>query len=315
MKVTHLLYISGFQFSGTTLLSFLLNSHPAINTVGHITGWRYGKDEDFYCSCGKVLKECPFFNKIGRAFSEVGLPFSYRNFGTDFRLARSERLNRLLISSLPFIHNTLLEKIRDQFVSIFPNWRKTLARQVYANKVFVGAALDYSGASVFLDNSHDPNRARILNSCGKFLVTNIHLIRDPRGVALSCLTKNYGWDATETFRLWLRRQRDIIRISREIPRTVIVYYEDLCNDVDGTLARIYKEAELKPQKFKGDFKETEHHILGNVMRLKGGKIEPDTKWKNLLPIEAKQQIEALARDVIRSNKDSSLRSLLGFYFD
>jgi hypothetical protein len=100
------LYITSSSYSGSTLLSFLLNTHPEIFTVGEMDGWNYGEDETFECSCGRILCECPFFRRVARAFADEGLPFDYRDFGTMYRLARSARFNRYLLGSLPASSST-----------------------------------------------------------------------------------------------------------------------------------------------------------------------------------------------------------------
>ena len=51
------LYVVGTSFTGSTLLSFLLNLHPQIVSVGEMTGpFRGVADRQAYpCSCGAAL--------------------------------------------------------------------------------------------------------------------------------------------------------------------------------------------------------------------------------------------------------------------
>ena len=308
------LYISSFQFSGSTLLSFLLNNHSLITTVGHTAGWPYAEDEDFFCSCGKVLEKCPFYNEIERAFLAANLPFDYRHFGTEFRLGSTDRANRFLVGGIRFIQSSAFERSRDHLVSVIPSWQRKIARQQEANKVFIETALRYSRARVFLDNSHQPYRARLLNNSKFFRLANIHLIRDPRAVALSCM-KNLGWTAQESFDPWLRQQLDIIRISKEFPSSMLIHYEQLCEDVSTTLARVHQSVGLDFERFEGDFKATENHILGNDMRLKEGVVRLDTKWKTRLPIGDQERIADRVRAAMDSARDPELRSILEFYVD
>ena len=62
------LYIAGTSFTGSTLLSFLLNLHPQIVGVGEMTGpFRGVEDRRGYpCSCGAALSECPFWTAVGQ---------------------------------------------------------------------------------------------------------------------------------------------------------------------------------------------------------------------------------------------------------
>ena len=88
------------------------------------------------------------------------------------------------------------------------------------------------------------------------------------------------WSSAVAIRTWLRRQFDVQRVIAELNvPSIVVYYEDLCTDVDDTLARIHEFAEQEPERFEGDFSLAEHHILGNAMRLRDGKIRLDEKWR------------------------------------
>lgn len=71
-----LLYVASSSFSGSTLLAFLLNTHPDIFTVSEMEGWNYGENEEFSCSCGNTLEHCPFFNEVAHTFQRDGLPFA-----------------------------------------------------------------------------------------------------------------------------------------------------------------------------------------------------------------------------------------------
>ena len=67
------LYVSSSSYSGSTLLAFLLNTHPDIFSVSEMDGWPYGEKEAFRCSCGEILRECPFFRTVASDFAEHAL--------------------------------------------------------------------------------------------------------------------------------------------------------------------------------------------------------------------------------------------------
>lgn len=277
------LYITSSSFSGSTLLSFLLNAHPEIATVGEMDGWNYGWNEVFPCSCGAPLSECPFFRAIAAAFRSAGLPFEPRDFGTRYRLVRNERLNRYLTAELPRIKSTALETVRDQCVARVPPFARLFARQDRANLVFVQTALAASGGNVFMDACKSPYRLRHLRRIHALDIFVLHLVRDPRGVALSNMKKK-GYDASLAIRLWLNEQAAICRIAAEFPKVIKVYYEDLCEAVDGTLAAIHNFVGIRPRPTPADFKSVSHHILGNEMRLAAASaIVKDSRWARELP--------------------------------
>ena len=275
-------YVSASQYSGSTLASFLLNTHSAMATLGHSTGWPFGEHEAFYCSCGELLEQCPFYREISRSFAENHLPFDIRNFGTEYRLARHDRLNRYLTASLPAFESSALEKLRDTIVEWIPGVANRLAQQDKANWTLINAALINSGASIYVDNSHDPYRLRKLTRIEGLELKNIHLVRDPRGVVLSCM-KNANWSASLAVHLWQRRQRDIVRIGAELSNPSLrIYYEDLCRETDRILALIHQFAGAAPQPFPGSFDSAEHHILGNAMRLRDNQIRFEERWRREL---------------------------------
>ena len=146
--MNELLYVSSSQFSGTTLLSFLLNLHPQITTTGHTTCWNFGaaKEINLYCSCGQLLNECPYYKKVKQAFEKENLAFDFRHFGTDYRLSRHERLNRHMMCILPWIRVSALERSRDCLLRHMPGLSEQLRGIDKANVIFVDTAFDHHHA-------------------------------------------------------------------------------------------------------------------------------------------------------------------------
>jgi hypothetical protein len=310
------LFVTSSSYSGSTLLSFLLNTHPRIFTVGEMNGWNYGENETFKCSCGKVLSDCPFFRRISNAFRENDLHFDPRNFGTDYRLAESERLNRYLTGPLPgAIPSTVLEKTRDALVAYVPSFSRLLARQDRANRTFFHTALSYSGAYVFVDACKDPYRLRHLRRIQDIDLHVVYLVRDLRGVVFSNFElRKPGWDAKSATRMWIRQQLNILRIISDFPRTISVYYEDLCDAPDETLAAIHRFIGLDPYPFTGNLKSAEHHILGNVMRLSNvDKIVKNTRWERELSTGDLEAISRTAMDFVHRNKHHPLSKVIQHY--
>jgi len=276
--------INSTSFSGSTLLTFLLNSHSQIFTVGHMIGYRYSPDEDFRCSCGETLEECPFFSTLKSDFGAAELPFSYREFGTRYELSRNDRLNRILTAQVRFLANSTLERARDFLVRLNPFWAMRLDRQNRSNLTFVDTALAYSKTAVFVDSTHSAYRLRKLSRIEQVQLYPIQLLRDFRGVIYSHI-KNKGWDVELSWRAWLREQHEFVRILPEFKRTLPIYYEDLCADTDATLGSIHEHLGLQAEPFSGDFKSTEHHVLGNQMRLGKANISQDQRWPRELKKE------------------------------
>ncbi|MBT8444505.1 MAG: hypothetical protein KJO13_07150 [Gammaproteobacteria bacterium] len=314
MERVKVLYISCSSFSGSTLLSFLLNTHPRLVTIGHTTGWAFGEDEAFACSCGELLQECPFYRFVEAEYDKAGLPFDIRNFGTAYKLAENSRLNDILVGCPPKIRNSRLEQLRDNLVRRMPGWTTRLKQQDRANLVLMQAALDYAGADVYVDSSHRPHRLRQLAESGYFDLYVMHLVRDIRGVVLSHM-KRRSWDPALATRVWLNEQANILRVSEEFPNRLIVEYDDLCDDVNSTLEQIHRFVSVEPLPMVDDFKEVDHHILGNQMRLGAGKIQRDTKWQRELSETDLNTITVTARDVLARSENPALTQLVSKYID
>lgn len=307
-----ILYICSSQFSGTTLTSFLLNSHSAIATIGHTTGWRYDSAEDFRCSCGQKIRDCPLFNHVNREFARVGLTFDPQNFGTAFSLSENFRLNRLLTGGIPLLDSSVLEHFRDRSVGCIPAFRKALARQQLANLQLMQSVTNFCGADVYLDNSHSPFRLRMLAKNPELSVRPVHLIRDPRGVTLSMM-RNSKFSSNRAIDSWLRHQCNIFRIVGEVASPLVIRYESLCTNTDFELARLHTFAGVKHEVFSGDFKEKPHHILGNRMRLTDGKIRLDERWRRELPSDIRDQVEQRLMKFTRKNMTHPLSGIIHEY--
>jgi hypothetical protein len=294
---TKVLYVASSPYSGSTLLAFLLNGHPDIFTVGELDGWNYAEGAAFRCSCGSPIQQCPFFATIAGAIRREGLPFEFREFGTRYRLAHARWLNRYLTKHLPLVRSSALERLRDGLVLRVPRLAATLRQQDRANRAFIRAALAYSGATVFVDACKDPFRLRHLRRIQDLDLRVVHLVRDPRGVVASNMSKR-GWGASRATRKWMLDQLNIVRVAREVGPVLTVHYEDLCDRVDAALADVHRFLDLPAEPFGGDLGAAEHHILGNVMRHRSREgIVKDTRWE--------QNLSA-------SDLDTITRILLGF---
>lgn len=276
-------------------------------------GWQFGENELFECSCGNTLDICPFFRHIAECFSEAQIPFEFRNFGTSYRITDKEPVNRFLTDSLPLIRSSFLEKARDAIVWRFPPFAKKLKRADEANRIFIQCALNYSDASTFVDATKSPFRLRYLRRISGLEIHVVYLVRDPRGVTLSTM-KTRGWDAQSAAKLWLGDQLNILRILKEFPTNLHVSYEDICESVDDTLASIHGFAGLPAQKFCGDFGASEHHILGNTMRLSGEtKIRKNEKWRNELSRADLSIINGIVSQFVDAHPEHPLATIIEGY--
>src|SRR5262245_15835033 len=79
--MTNFVYLMGHGYSGSTLLTFLLNSHHDIATVGEtgIAPRSRTRLDEFLCSCGERIALCPFWRRVAHEMAGRGFPFDVRD--------------------------------------------------------------------------------------------------------------------------------------------------------------------------------------------------------------------------------------------
>jgi hypothetical protein len=309
-----LLYITSSSYSGSTLLTFLLNQHPEIFTIGELEGWDFG-DEKYHCSCGQEIGNCPFFLTIQKQFRDCGLPFRMNNFGTKLQLAKNKKINRYLTSAIPGLANTGIEHLRDEVLWHLPPFRQRYQQALRSNVCFIDSALEYSSAKTFVDATKNPFRIRLLKQMPQYDFKVLYLVRDIRGVVASNIRKKgIGTDLAVT--RWLSEQDNILRILKETINPLTVHYEDLCESPGKTLAAIYEYLDLDNFQFDGNIREGEHHILGNMMRVTSiNNIVLDERWKKELTLSQIKRIEEIVERYLEQNRFSSARDIITHYLE
>lgn len=284
-------------FSGATLLSFLLGTHPRIATVGEMSGLitRVNPDE-YLCSCGKKIKCCDFWHSVKTAMANRGFEFDVAHFDTQFshgsRLMRRFRERPLPNSTLDSIRNTILFALPGEI-----HRSKTMVKR---NVAFIESVLEVTGKEIFVDSSKGSFRLKALRRLSSLDVRGIHLVRDVRGVAASELRRGKSSSAAESAKMWTRLHRGIEAIIKNLPeeRYIRVRYEDLCLETESTLERIYNFCKVDPNHRVKDFRMASHHIVGSTMRLRSeSEITLDERWKNQLTADQLKEIERIAGPV------------------
>ncbi len=263
-------FLLGLAHSGSTLLTFLLNAHPEIATIGEIERLRtfipdrWSRKSDS-CSCGRPFYECPFWNRVLAGFAARGHGFDEIDY---------------------FAYRPSQKPVADEKL-------KALAESV----------IDVSQKRIFLDASKYPRFLGPLSANPHLDLRVINLYRDGRATvnswlrhlrhrpAYKRLPENWREHALLrpliTGRIiweWRRREKERQRALTWLPAGSYysVKYEELCAAPAGTLEKIFDflqvdaEADLET----GFKSEVEHHIIGNQMRLnRQEKIILDEKWR------------------------------------
>lgn len=290
------LYIAGAGFSGSTLMSFLLNAHPQMVSVGEETGPVSSTNRSAYpCSCGASLADCPFWQRVGREMHARGVAFGPDHWDIRYELGGSGVARHLLCRSFQV---RALDDLRDTVVATVPRFGARLAELNRRNATLIRVILEITDKRVFVSAAKDPIRARYLDRIPDLDVRIVHLVRDSLRFVNSAMTRRHLTSPAAPIRQWNRTAGHVKRLLESFPpdRFIRVRYEDLCTDTEGQLARIAEFVGLPPMTGQIRFREAEHHIIGNRMRLTStAEIALDDKWRDTLSPRVVRRIEDATR--------------------
>lgn len=293
---TNFIFIASLPYSGSTLLSFLLATHPQIATIGEMTGVIESEDPDEYlCSCGEKIIECDFWKSIKASMAAKDITFDVANFNMRYMLGTQRYIRRLRTGSL---RSNQLEAIRDVLMRWWPGQTQQLKRIGSRNQALVESVLDVTGKPVFLDSSKYHMRIKYQLRYTSLDIKVIHLVRDPRGVVNSYLNYNPGMTSMEAAKLWVYGNHNIERQLHALPNDgfIRVRYEDLCTALDQTLERLYSFCGVEVGFHADDIHSAAHHIVGNKMRLRNlSEIKLDERWKKTLTENQLVEIDKVAK--------------------
>ncbi len=290
-----ILYIAGTSFSGSTLLSFLVNAHPEMTSVGEVTGPIQKLDRDQYpCSCGEAIGQCPFWRSIGEAMAKRGFEFDADHWEMAHIVGQGPKLQQLLSGSLG---GNSLEQMRDAVAWNATPWAGEMRQRARRVGALVESVMEKMGVRVLADASKSPHRIPFLRRLGDYSVKVVFLVRDPRGFVYSNI-KNHDNQPTvaDSAKVWNRisermeRQRQLLADDSSI----VIRYEDLCTNLTQEMNRITTMLGLDPIEMPILFKDAEHHIIGNRMRLSGGDaVKLNELWRESLTKEQIEEVERL----------------------
>jgi hypothetical protein len=289
------IFIAALSYSGSTLLSFLLSTHPQIATIGEMTGVIASEDIDEYrCSCGERIRECSFWQTLTTRMEEKGFEFEVEDFCTRYELGAHPWVRRLRTGSL---RNSQLEVIRGSVFRLWPGYNEQLTRIGARNQALVESVLETTGKTVFLDASKHHMQIRYHLKYTALDLKVIHMVRDARGVVNSALKYNSNLPTRKAAQRWVRGNENIERQLRALPedRCLRIRYEDLCRKTPQTLERLHRFCGVEPDLFAGDFRSLPHHIVGNKMRLSdSSEIKLDERWKVILTDQQLSEVAEVA---------------------
>jgi len=311
-------YLLAASHSGSTLLALLLNGHPDLCSVGELKVNSLGDVTRYRCSCGNFILECPFWTAVTRDMRREGFDFSIEHTGTDFGGTDSAFAKRLL---RPLHRGPVLEALRDALLFTVPGWSAHVRRVQAANAALMRTVLASAGKARIVDSSKIAGRLKYLLSNPSLDVRVVRLIRDGRAVALTYVDPARFADSSrperrgggmggdrESERLdmaaasheWRRSQEEAAAVLRRLDssRWTQLRYEDLCRDPGKELGRVFSFLGVAAATVT--LRGTEHHVVGNGMRLDDTReVRLDERWRQALGPAELETFERVAGETNR----------------
>lgn len=275
--------------SGSTLVGLLLGQLPGFVDAGELRYvWtrRLGKGGNVLCGCGTLLRECPFWEAVGReAFGGWDALDASHVLGLH-RAVERERFLPLLLE--PRVSRAYERKL-NEYADLLGKLLRGIAK--------------VSGANVVVDGPALLSRALVLRHVSGIDLDFLHLVRDPRGVAFSWskrvarpetvgeLVYMPRYSAASVSASWLYHNVGAHLVSLLGERHAFMRYETFVDDPRAELTRVLQllgRADSVPSlDFLGEemsLKPT-HSVWGNPMRLDSGKlsIRLDDQWRRAMP--------------------------------
>jgi hypothetical protein len=275
------IYVMGMPFSGTTLLSRLVLMHPEIATIGEMVNVIHKIDRGTYlCSCGVRLVDCSFWLGVKTRMARRGQDFDL----LDFRIKPPQRIAGIFYKGAQFASSTgvafkHLKKIANAFSSYKAH--SSLSERVRA---FSESVLEQSGRSIFFDASKDPNLLFYLVGSKHFRPVFVHMVRDPRGVAVSMMNNLSRSCFDSCISEWLTTNEKIAYLLSLFPLAdmVTMRYEHLSATPFQELENLWDLIEAGGSDVNL-LNSPDSHIIGNRMRLSSlDKIKLHEKWVQLV---------------------------------
>jgi hypothetical protein len=316
-----LAYLLAASHSGSTLLAMLLGAQPGACTVGELKATALGDPDSYRCSCHERIRECAFWQEIGRSMARRGISgFNITRAETSIFEAGNPYVQRLVA---PLYRGGALEMIRDLGLTFSSDWRKLLATTKRRNLALIESLLEVTGAKVVVDSSKVALRLKYLLPIPDLEIRVIRVIRDGRAVSLTYTDEWNFADSSdpalrgggsgqrrlpprrsmaEAANEWKRSNESSDALLATLPRTqwMEVRYEELCANPTATLKRLANFLDLDPQQTRLDFRAVTQHVIGNGMRMDStSEIRLDERWREVLSSEDLKAFDEVAGELNR----------------
>lgn len=266
------IYIASLPRSGSTLLGMILNQHPDCFNIGESFYWDKLNPKNVVCTCG--IKGCSILSGAYKKIKNNANILCITNTVTtmDSILQNGDYLS---MEHLTEAYSEDIIRSCDGFDDLAEIFRRVVDRRVI---------IDTSSNVIVASNLVKRKNWKI-----------IILIRDPRGIICSLKKAAIRHDRNIPKNFWCIYIIDFLKRARffcNMNNAILIKYEDLCNNPEGTLKRLcdflkidYDKKMLKYRRDKG------HLLMANRMRFgKNEDIAQDNSWKDYLSDKENEMI-------------------------
>jgi hypothetical protein len=221
-----ILYIAGFERSGSTILQNVLAQLPGFAAVGEIRYlWKALSSDRTQCGCGNSVRDCDFWRRVlARAYPNQAVPLN------EIKSEQEDKKRDLV----PMLLGT--DNVLQQRKPAYLECLRRIYRAVHAE----------TNCRVVIDTSKSPLYSYSLRLVPGIDPVVVHIVRDPRGVASSLVKRrreghpNYRrynvFSGTMNWAIW---NLTIEWLWRRFPsRMIRVCYEDFVREPEPVLRRI-----------------------------------------------------------------------------
>lgn len=295
------LYIAGWDRSGSTILDQILGQLPGFFSVGELVDlWDRGAKA--LCGCGSLMEDCAIWRQI--FFDAFGV--APRQF--DFQASAKLRRQCVRSRHMCLLWSSLLRRCAKMPLAPYLDLQGRLYK----------AACKASGAAVIVDSSKHPAYAYVLGLFEFVELYIVHLVRDPRGCAYSWAVRkvhpdpaierlsslgpvksalhwNFANTATRFVFNNLRRRYLIVRYEEFAarPRDVVVRILDYVGEHVSELPFFSQHTVLL---------KSLHGVSGNPARFRTGPVELklDEKWRTAMDKKHKLVVTLLTAPTLNT---------------
>lgn len=279
-KKIKLIYFFGPGRSGTTILSTVLNAHKEIKAVGELHQFYDYLSNNKECSCTTPIRACGFWQPILNR-----LPYAENQMGMALNQTRKQEK-----------HHKVLQAAFDKPTKEYTNYQKALFK----------AISEQTEEKYILDSSKYVARYLWLKKMEFLDVKGIYLVRDVRGVVNSFGKNVQTSRGPLSAILYYVATNTIAQMVSWLHKgTLKIRYEDLMEDPNQTIDKIFKHLYLEPKIFDFDSElfDMPHIVGGNRIKSKSKlKLNPDEKWKSKMTKGKKLFYYMLAYPLMAINK-------------